>query len=120
MENDGGPGKGYWEVFRHHRLMTNDDGYHRRALAWIRSLGLDPRKIQPEWAVIRHGGFYELHVSEMQWDGRGKYVVDYARNEVVTVPVILSLGPVAHGRTWPEPHMPDNDDAEASDALAGA
>lgn len=119
MENDGGPGKGHWEVFRHHRLMTNDDGYHRRALAWIRSLGLDPRKIQPEWAIIRHGYYYDLHVSEMQFDTRGKYVMDYARNEVVTVPVILSLGPVAHGRTWPEPHLPDND-SEASDALAGA
>lgn len=95
-----------WEVFRHHRLLTNDDSYHRRALAFIQHQGLAAQRIKAEWVIIQSGEFYELHVSEFVLDGSGKFTMDYARNEPVTVPVIISLGRVEHGPCWPEPGKP--------------
>lgn len=106
---------GVWEVFRHHSLLTNDDGYHRRALEFIRGTGLDPAKIKPEWVIIRRGNLTELHVSEYVFAASGRYTMDYARNEPVTVPVIVPLGPASAPQAWPEPES-----RGAGDALAGA
>lgn len=112
-----------FEVFRHHRMLSHDDGYHRKALAFIRSVGLRPDRIKPEWIVVQNGPFYELHVSELDTGADGKPVLDLAAGECVTHPVIVSLGPVAGGVCWPEPGGVPGQLSfalEATDAVAGA
>lgn len=67
-------------------------------VGWVRSLGVVAEDVQPKCVICLRHGRYELHLSKMTRNEHGSAIIDYARNEVVTTPLVVDLGP---GRTWP-------------------
>ncbi|HEY9411118.1 MAG TPA: hypothetical protein VIP77_16180 [Jiangellaceae bacterium] len=75
--------------------------------SWVASLGVEPKDVRPQVAIIRGENSYQVHLSRFVRDGAGKLRLDAAANEVVTEPLIIDIGT---DRTWPQwlkPMTPD-------------
>ena len=73
--------------------LDADPGLREQVCAWLRSLDLDPELVALPLLVARHDGQYHLHATVRLLTPDGVFRVDYARNELVTEPVVIPLGP---------------------------
>lgn len=78
--------------------MTDDD--RRAAVEWVRTLGLDPDRLKPRFAVVRGHDEWELHVTRTLRGLGGKGdLIDLAQQEVVGMPAVVHLGTL--DEVWP-------------------
>lgn len=85
-----------WWIDEH--VCEHGGEFHEAALAWLRSLALDPHHLAPVAAVVRWNGAYELHVDEVQYEsGRGDRFDPINQDELLKIRRII---PVA-ADSWP-------------------
>jgi hypothetical protein len=68
------------------------------AIEWVRSLGVNPEDVRPQFAIVHGEQGYELHLSRMLRNEAGKPRLDRAIGDVVSEPLILEIGQDAN---WP-------------------
>ena len=78
------------------RHMSTED--IRNVADWLTALGVVPKHVRTFGVVVRAASSYELHLSQFVLNEQGKKRIDLARNEVVTTPLVVDLGPT---RCWP-------------------
>jgi hypothetical protein len=67
-------------------------------IEWVRSLGVEPEDVLPIGVILGGESSYELHLSRFVRDEHGHMAIDQARDDIVTYPVVVDLGPE---RSWP-------------------
>lgn len=76
------------------RLTNFDDREVREpAMAWLRKQGLDPSLLLPILVLLHTDEGYELHASQYVATATSGRVLDVARDQAVSAPVVLNLGP---------------------------
>jgi hypothetical protein len=78
------------------RLAVND---LKAVVEWVESLGLVSADLSAVFALIQGKQGWELHVTEHLRNEDGHKYVDQARNDIVSRPVVVQLGPEV---SWPE------------------
>jgi hypothetical protein len=65
---------------------------------WVRSLGVKPEDVRPQFVIVQGEREYELHLSKFVRTEEGKLQLDRARDDVASLPLVMSLGP---DPVWP-------------------
>lgn len=84
----------------HIRFDTNAlrDDRREELIAWVKTFGVEPKDVRPKGLIRAGTSSYQLHLSKMPRDINGKLLIDEAKNEVVTEPLVIDIGPTV---SWP-------------------
>lgn len=82
------------------RLDVNQlrDDRREEMMAWVESLGVQPRDVRPVILIAEGDIGYELHLSRFLRTESGHMRIDRAADHAVTEPLIVGLGT---SKSWP-------------------